>query len=216
MNTDIFIRTCSRDAAYHAYCIKSIEKYCSGFRNVIVVLKDEKHGYLGQQIDKLRVDLHSDADYFLITDSDTLFTRHVTPETYMVDGKAVWLHTPWNPEMLAHAGTRAWMEVMTKFCNAVPPSEFMRRQPFFVPRWLTENLRRFCVSTHGIEIDRYVMREGRFTEFNVMGFYAWLHHRDQIHWINTELDLLPELTVDQMWSHDPIAKNMDRINQILA
>ena len=32
---DIFIKTCSHDAEYHKYCLASIEKYCTGFRNVV-------------------------------------------------------------------------------------------------------------------------------------------------------------------------------------
>lgn len=216
MTCDIFIRTHSGDAEYHRHCLRSIEKFCSGFRNVVVVNKDEPRGYLGQQVDKMEADLHTDADFVLITDSDTLFTTPVTPETYLRDGKSVWLHTPWTPEMLAHAGTHSWFRCMEVFFGVEPPSEFMRRQPFMVPRWLTISLREFCKARHGMSIRDFVMMGKSFSEFNVLGFHAWLHHRDRIAWIDTSKEPLPELTVRQFWSHDPIGKNIDEIESILA
>lgn len=214
MATDIFIKTCNADAQYHQYCLGSIEKYCKGFRNTVVIEGEHPKGYLQQQVIKLHADTYSDADLFLITDSDTLFTEPVTPESFLRNGKTIWLMTPWTTEMLEHPGTRKWLEVMTDFFGESPPAEFMRRQPFMVPRWLTENLREFCIQRFGRTIGQYVMEKGCFSEFNIMGFYAWLFYRDEISWINTEEELPPP-SVRQFWSHDPVSKNLSEINQIL-
>lgn len=215
--TDIFIKTCDRDAAYLEYTKKSIEKFCSGFRNVVIVGGEHPRGYLHQQTVKLHADEFCEgADFVLITDSDTLFTRPVTPETYLRDGKAVWLHTPFTPEMLENSGVRAWHHCMQAFFVHEPPSEFMRRQPFMVPTWLLRGLREWCKELHGVSITDYVMTQNAFSEFNIMGFYAWLHRREDMAWVNTEIDPLPELTVRQFWSHDPIEKNLPEIQQILA
>lgn len=215
MIVDIFIRTCSHDREYLNYCLKSIDKFCSGFRSVIVIPKDEHNGYLKQQIDKLSVDLFSNASHFLIVDSDTLFTCPVTPETYLVEGKPIWLHTPWTPEMLEVPGLRAWKDVMTAFFRNEPPSEMMRRLPFFVPRTLTEGIREYCLATHGKTIEQYVLELGKFSEFNIMGYFAWLFRQNDFHWVDTSKDPLPELTVRQFWSHDPIYINIHEINNIL-
>jgi hypothetical protein len=215
MICDIFIKTCQHDAAYHEHCLKSIDKFCSGFRKVVVVEGEHPHGYLHQQIVKLEADLHTDADFILMTDSDTLFCRPVTPETYFEDGKVVWVHTPWTPEMLA-GNERAWFDVMGQFFRETPPSEFMRRQPFMVPAWLLKNVRDYCARVHGLAIEDYVMGHGVFSEFNVLGFFAWLHHHDEFHWIDSSKDELPELTIRQFWSHDPIGKNIEEIRRILA
>lgn len=219
MTCAIFIRTFPGDADYHEKCMASIEKFCTGFSEVVVRCREDvspKAGYLAQQVDKCHADDFTKADFILITDSDTLFTRPVTPETFLRDGKAIWLHTPWTDEMLAHPGTRAWRDVMQRFSGAVPPSEFMRRQPFMIPRWLLKSLRKWCFERHRLTLGEYVTREGMFSEFNVIGHHAWQHHHDELAWVDTSTDELPELVVRQFWSRDAIEKNMDEINQILA
>lgn len=216
--TDIFIRSYPGDAAYHEKCLASIAKYCIGFRRVVEVIKEDpspKIGYLAQQVDKMEADLHTDADFILITDSDTIFTVPVTPETYLRDGKVIWLHTPFDAEMLAHPGTRAWFDCMTRFAGAEPPSEMMRRQPFMLPRWLLSDLRMWCEFAHRKTLRNYVMDAQTFSEFNVCGHHAWRHHHERFAWVDTSKDPLPELTVRQFWSHDPISKNIEEINQIL-
>jgi len=215
MVTDIFIKTHAGDAEYHKYCLASIEKYCTGFRNVVVIEGEHPRGYLHQQIVKLHADDHTDADYVLVTDSDTLFTVPVTPETYFEGDKVKWIHTPWTPEMLA-SNTRAWFDVMGQFFGKTPHSEFMRRQPFMLPAWLLRELRLFCFTKHGVSIEDYIWSKGVFSEFNVLGNFAWEFHHDRFHWIDSSKDELPELTTRQFWSHDPIEKNIEEIERILA
>lgn len=217
MSTSIFIRTYAHDREYHEQCLRSIEKFCSGFGETVVIDGEHPKGYLRQQVDKVSSDLFcpGDTDFVLITDSDTVFTAPVTPDSFMVDGKPVWIHTPWNPEMFAHQGLRAWFNVMTDFFGTPPPSEFMRRHPFIIPCEVLRGLRDYCKMTHGKTIEDYIMNAAAFSEFNVIGFYGWLFHRDKFHWVNSETDELPTLLVRQFWSHDPIAKNIEEINRIL-
>lgn len=220
MTCDIFIRTHSKDAAYHEKAMASIEKYCSGFRDVVVINQDDGNariGYLKQQIDKCHADLHSDADFFFMIDSDTIIKQPVTPETYMREGKPLWLFTPFDQAMLAHHGTKAWFDVMTEFFGGLEPhAEFMRRQGFMVPRNLLSNVRNFCKVAHKKSLEDYVMSKGRFSEFNVLGAYAHRFMTGSFHWIDTSKDELPELTLVQFWSHDPIEKNIEEINRILS
>ena len=104
---------------------------------------------------------------------------------------------------------------MKDFMGEVPPSEFMRRQPFMVPTRLLKDLREWAEVYHGKPIRDYIMERGSFSEFNCMGFYAWLTHHGEFHWIDTSKDPLPELTVNQMWSHTPIGQNIPQILRIL-
>lgn len=215
MTTDILIKTCQHDTDYHEYCIKSIEKFCSGFRNTVVIDGEHPRGYLHQQVVKMNADLHTDADMILVTDSDTLFTEPVAPESFMRDGKPIWFVTPWNEAMMANRGTRAWHEVMSQFFGQNPPYEFMRRQPFMFPREVLVGLRDFCAIKHGVSLEEYIMKAGRFSEWNVLGFFCWLHHREKFYWMDTTVECPPPL-VRQFWSHDPIGKNIEEINRILA
>lgn len=215
MKTDIFIKTCQHDAEYHVFCLESIDKFCTGFGDTVVVNSEHPNGYLDQQVVKLHADVHCDGDYILVTDSDTLFTEPVTPESFMVDGKPMWFVTPYTEELLEHPGMKAWYDVMGQYFREVPPFEFMRRQPFMFPRWLTEKLRADCIERHGKTIEEYIHWKGAFSEWNVLGFYAWLYHRDAFHWVDCSKECPPPLA-RQFWSHTPLEENMEEINQILA
>lgn len=227
---DIFIKTYSKDFQWVEWCLKSIQRFATGFRKTVVVLPESSfpyhfpnmevqtrypHGmgnanpdsYLDQQIFKLYADTCTDADWILFTDSDTIFTRPVTPETYLKNGKFVWMMTPMQE---AHPDEQqAWRRVMRKFFGREPEYEFMRRHPFLLPRWLLADLREFCVRQHGVELKDYVMAQPyrEFTEFNILGMFAYEYHRDKFEWLDTSK--VPEaewpiLTVDQQWSHNPI------------
>lgn len=214
--TSIYIRTCLHDQEYHKYCLASIERFCTGFLETVVTDGEHPRGYLKQQCDKLNSDLCCKGDFILVTDSDTLFTEPVTPESFMRDGKPIWLYTPGTPEMLAHAGTAKWKQVMEDFFGWESKSEKMRRQPFMFPREVLQGLRDFCRSRHAQTIEEYVMSKGVFTEWNVLAEYCWTYHHDLFYWVNTAEEELPPLRTRQFWSHSPLAENIAEIQQILA
>lgn len=234
--TDIFIKSYPADYPWLNYCLRSIQKYASGIRQIILVtpkpipgsaesialyvydiLKDYidlpdpvsiqaieaqeygQDGYLSQQIFKLYADTFSDADQLLFIDSDTIFTRPVTPQTYFKDGRIEWMMTPW-----AKTDT-PWQPIVEKFLGQPVEFEFMRRHPTLVPRWLLIAVREFCLKQHGVPLDQYVMSQPHraFSEFNVLGAFANAFHRDKFHWVNTEEvpeSEWPELTVLQKFS----------------
>lgn len=206
--TDIFIKTCEHDKEWLEWNQRSIRRFVSGVNSVVI--KDSEKGddgYLWQQVVKMYADTYCKADYILFIDSDTIFTRNVTPGTYLLEGKPIWMITPIDQ---AHPNeAHAWRGVMRKFMGKDSEFEFMRRFPFLVPRWALEAFRGFCVQQHGVELEAYIMAQPyrEFSEFNCLGFYLWEFHRDKFHWINTgevpEKDW-PILTVDQEWSHNPI------------
>jgi hypothetical protein len=222
MATDIFIKTYPRDAEYHKYCLLSIEKFCTGFRSVRVINDEHPNGYLWQQAVKMDADRltwregDSPEDYFLMTDSDTLFTEPVTPESFMRGGKPIWLYTPWTPEMLEHAGMQAWKKVMKDFTGVEPHAEFMRRQPFMFPRKVLASMREFCQDHHGKSLGEYIMSSKAFSEYNALGQFCWLFHHDEFYWLDTSKEELPPLLTRQLWSHDSVEKNLPEIKSILG
>jgi hypothetical protein len=214
---DIFLRTYSKDHEYLHYALRSITKFCTGFRQVVIVSKEDATpaiGYASQQISKHCADQFTDADFILFTDSDALFKTPVTPETYLRDGKPVWLKTPFR-DLEGSDCHKAWFSVVAEFFGQEPEYETMRRHPFMVPRWLLKEIRDWCEFQHGKTIEQYVFDKGRHSEFNIMGTFAWLHHRDRFHWIDTSKDELPPETIHQMWSHTPFHENKAIIKQLL-
>jgi hypothetical protein len=225
---DIFIKTYPKDYPWLKYCLRSIERFCEGFRRVVVVSPETNSkefmeavtgykinilpicnpneigdGYLFQQSVKLHADEYTDADWILFTDCDTIFTCPVSPDTYLKDGKFVWMMTPYSKV------DAPWKAITEKFSGPNVDFEFMRRHPAVLPRWLLQGIRQFCIDKHRTTMHAYVtMQPDRgFSEFNALGAYAYLHHRDKFNWIDTET--VPErdwpaLTVDQQFSHNPI------------
>lgn len=217
---DLLLKTFPADYPFAEYCVRSIDKFCSGFRKLIIVTpqstgcpsptslpytvvieSEVANGYNGQQLVKMNADKYSDATHFLFCDSDTIFTKPVTPETYMRDGKPLWLMTPF--EKAREDQKQAWIPVMTKWMGKAPEFEFMRRHFFMFPRWLCEEIKKFCQEKHGMSLEDYVMKAGpglSFSEFNCGGFLAYEKFRDRFAWVNTETDEVPELTALQHWS----------------
>ena len=85
-----------------------------------------------------------------------------------------------------------------------PEHEFMRRHGAMVPRWALKAFRDHIQELHGISMDAYVMNVPRheFSEFNCLGFYLWLYHRDKIAWHDTSAMGVPPIQMEQAWSWD--------------
>lgn len=232
MKTSIFIRSYPKDFVWLQYCLRSIQKFCTGFHEVVLALpegcmfpataervvyvKERPPGYMHQQVSKVYADTYTDADAVLYCDSDCVFTEPVTPEVFMTGDKPNWLYTPW--ENTSPDAQKAWRGVMTKCLGEDPPAELMRRHPQLIPSWALQEFRAFILARHGLSAEDYIMSQpsGRFSEFNCLGFYLWLHHRDRIHWMNTE-DYLPPTVLTQKWSHGGITPEIqDEFERILG
>jgi len=227
---DIFIRTYPTDYAWLDFCLVSIAKYVTGFRKIWIVSPEEpgllrttheKHlnikwkkmneespdGYLSQQIHKLYADVITDyePDYILHIDSDTLFTRPVTPQHFFTQPlgsldvskqKPIWYYTPYE-----HTET-PWKPITEKFMGMEVKNEFMRRLPMMVPRTLYDELRKFCFGTHNLLLGDYVRKQPyrEFSEFNALGAYAFQFNHSLFHWVDTTQAQLPEPFARQFYS----------------
>jgi len=209
---DIVIKSYENDYGWLAYCLKSIARYCTGFNNVIVmlprshpidltlekvVLLDTTESYLGQQVCKLNADLHTQADYILHVDSDMVFTRPITPDYFFRGKRPIWVIGEFDS-----VSKHAWYHVMAKCIQDAPPFEFMRKCAVIVPRWLYAEFRAFIEATHGMSMETYVMSQPghEFSEYNCLGFFAWIKHRESFYWHNTATEGVPDWPWQQFWS----------------
>ena len=232
MTTAIFIKSYPKDFEWLRYCLKSINKFATGFSEIVLVIpegtdypgtaervvkvEEKAPGYMWQQVCKMYADQYTTADNISFVDADCVFTEPVTPETFMTDGKPDWLHTPW--EKIAATTRAAWGDVMRRCIGQEAPAEFMRRHPQLIPRWALQEFRGFVADRHGVSLEHYIMNQpsGHFSEFNCIGFYLWLCHHDKIHWMNTE-DYLPPTVLTQRWSHGGITPEIRaEIEAVLA
>ena len=138
----MFIKTYPGDVIWLEYCIKSIEKFVTGFRDIVIVtdsgtelkidsnlpikifyedLPNEIHpcpvgiGYAWAQSVKLNWTKYTDADYILQIDSDTMFTNNIDMSYYHIDGKIKWFY-------------REWSESGEGIIHRVPTDFFIKRE----------------------------------------------------------------------------------------
>lgn len=167
-------------------------------------------GYLSQMIFKLYADEFTDAENIVFIDSDTIFTRPVSPEMFFTGGKLNWMISPYSTV------ETPWQDGTEKFLAAPVEFETMRRFPVTVPRWLLAEVRHFCFHTHGIGLSEYVMAQEppnpAFSEFNILGAYAYAFHRERFNWIDTSTvpkNEWPPLVVLQKYSHSGLTPEIE-------
>lgn len=207
MTTDLFVKSFSNDYEWLKYCLRSIQRFATGFRRVVVVVPQGEKPPTGtaevvfhvaeygepydfQQVIKMHADHFTDAEFICVTDSDTIFTRPVRPEDFIADQRRVrWLYTPY--VSLSGDDSQTWKKVTEKFIGHEVGFEFMRRQPFTIPRWALQELRAWCHKVHGVTLERYIMTQPNreVSEFNFLGAYLWFYHRDKVEWQNTDEEM---------------------------
>lgn len=228
MITDIFIKTYSKDFAWLGHSLKSITRHCRGFRRVVLVVPEhEAHlyahltrekvipareygvGYLWQQVCKLQADKYcEDAEAVLYVDSDCVFVRDCTPESFCQDGKPIVYMTPW-----AFVGkAQCWRGVTETAVKATVEWEYMRRLPcLFLTRTLREAAEWFQ-QNHPKPINEYVVSQPgwHFSEFNFLGAWSHLHQPELYQFVNTEEVVMPPVIAKQFVSWDGITRQTRR------
>lgn len=202
---DIFIRSYWRDFAWLEYCLRSINRYCSGFREVIVVIprkskpwlrfypglrsqevrlefcRDYEDDYLGQQVTKLYADEFTDASLICHVDSDCIFHRPTTPEDIAPGGQPR-VYTMPVGELPRHW---PWTGPTELFLGWAPTHDFLQCPPFTFPSWLYKEIRAFSIRDNHMELSQWILSQPPrgFSEFNVLGAYAYSKYPDHFIWI---------------------------------
>lgn len=205
MTTDILIKTYPGDYEWLRYCLRSIQRFATGFRRTVVIVPDgaEKpptgdaedvhyvheygEGYMFQQVVKLHADAFTDAEFICYMDADTIFTRHVCPEHLIDDMRRPrWLYTPYSS--INSGDGQTWKAPTEKLMNGPVDHEFMRRHPFVVSRKMLEGFRLWMMRSHRMTVERYVMTQPNreFSEFNALGAWLWFYHGYVVEWMNTD------------------------------
>jgi hypothetical protein len=231
MTCSIFIKSFPKDFGWLNYCLKSIHRFATGFDEIVVVIPEGSDlsltrervvkvqepgpsassfvehgaGYAFQQVVKMNADKYCTSDFVMHMDSDTIFTKSVTPldSIGMVLGtlKPVWLMTPFKDILPTDKNLAAHVESMRAFSGIDPEFEYMRRAGQVIPRWAYGCFREYCISRHGKTFQEYAMAQGfrGVSEFNFMGQFLHREFPDFIHFHDTRFGI-PESFVNQRWS----------------
>ncbi len=241
MTTDIFLRSYAADLPWVPYALRSLQKFVTGTRDVIISVPEEDipafktlnlvkerlvksmarlphgQGYCEQQLDKLMADLYSDADHILFWDSDCIAIRPLHPDDLIVDGAPRCLITHYS-KLVHPDGSPAvpWQPVAEKALGHPCEYEAMRQHPFLVPRRVLKEFREYMFSLHGIPLETYIAEtKGSFSEFNCLHNFALSHTPLVFTWMNTD-NGVPEPFVKQFWSYSGLREDERRqIEEIL-
>lgn len=158
MNMEIFIVSHAKDFEYLLCCLGSIQKFCSGFSGVTVLVPypdlskliphihqwkgetkisllgfdqvPEPRSHLHHCIQKCHADQHCPgADLVLFMDSDCVWREPVTPEDYLIDKKPVLIVKSWAALSREKSGSVCWLPGTTEVLGFVPTHETMQRHP---------------------------------------------------------------------------------------
>lgn len=221
MTTSIFIRSYRGDRFWLDYCLRSLQKFATGFKETVVVLPkgDEPHfqttdfrgarviwwddlpgdGYMGQQHCKMHADTMLDSDFVFFVDSDCFAEGPIRPEDYRLDTKPVQLLRNWQDV----GDARMWLPVTERVLGYTPMFEHMAMFPLLYRTDTIARARSYIESTQKKSLGSYIqsvsMRE--FSEFNALGAYACRYEPQHYDWrlANPGTDGVPR-TVKQRWS----------------
>lgn len=214
MKIDIFIKSYHKDFKLLKYALQSIKKYVSGYRNIVLLIpENEKHLfdiadlpnntlihyvkeygnlYLFQQVCKLNAYLYSDAEFILFSDSDNIFNKHIDAISITNNGKPEILYT--NYSQLTDA--ICWKQPTEDFMHTPVHYEFMRRLPLTYHRSTLEN-----IAKENPNLEHTIMNSQRFSEFNVIGAYAFEYEKEKYSFVNTDDWEYTDPISTQLWSH---------------
>lgn len=208
----IFIRTYKNDLQWLHYCLKSIHKNLTGWDEIviciptgqqhllnhltqekIVVCKSHRDDYIFQQVSKLESYKYCKGDYILFVDSDVVFYKGADVRDYFHENMPVILYDKY--ENVGEA--ICWKPIVEKLFLEPVEFEFMRRAPQLLHKSTLEHFAELFPN-----IEEYAIRQPhrQFSEFNILGFFAWKHEKEKYHFHNLEELPPPENKSLQKWS----------------
>ena len=219
---DVVIRSYFRDFHWLQLALASIHAFLRGYRQVLLIIpessadrwkeslipnglplrlvtcEDYIDDYLGQQVSKLYADEFTDADYLVHLDSDCVFVRPTV----------VWQDLFREEKPIHIYRNRSIRPTIDGWRNSIPivlgintNREFMVTLPAVYPRKIYVELRQFVMIRHGLKLSSLVLaqRPDQFSEFSVLGAYAFEYMQYYFTWIEAETESLADWPCIQFW-----------------
>lgn len=238
MTTSIFIRSYRGDRFWLDYCLRSLKKFATGFKETLVVLPkgDEPHfqstdfrgarvlwwddlpgdGYMGQMHCKMHADQMLDSDFIYFVDSDCFTQGPATPSDCMSGNKPIQLLRHWEDV----GDAKMWKPITERAVKFTPAFEHMALIPLMYHRRTIADARTYMESTHGQSLGAYIQGVPfrSFSEFNAIGAFACRFQPHLYDWrlADPTTDGVPR-TIRQHWSWGGLTPDIEaQFNQILS
>lgn len=157
-----------------------------------------ERGYTHQQYMKMHADNYCDGDLITFLDSDAMLVLPTDLEKdLLIDGKPIIWYTEY--ERL----NAPWQNLVAQIMSITPKYEFMRCFPFTYHRSMFKGVRDRIEATHG-DIAAVMHNAFTWTEFNVMGLYAYVFEPERYVFRHT----------DNMYTKEGLTRHWhDRVRQ---
>jgi len=239
MDAQLFIRTWEGDILWLRTCLKSVARFWqSAYEPVIVAtpecfdgelfrirdLKakvyqepkwaDQRRGsvYLGLTADKF-----CDADAILFTDSDCVFTRKLSADDMMQEGKICLYGDPYAELLISanppdHNCFTWYRRVCIEVLGIDPQAEYMRRHPFLFYRSTLVDFRAMLYERMKVPLPELMAQyhSGYFSEFNLLSAYALKYEPDRYQYVPVKDAPAPLVRQFHSWSADPTSIEVSR------
>ncbi|SFJ80358.1 hypothetical protein SAMN02799642_05558 [Methylobacterium brachiatum] len=198
MSCSLLIRTYADDAQRLEFLLRSVDKYCKGLNEYVVVCREccrgsiapivERHSqfklsicpdygfdYIGQQITKLRSYLYTSSDFVIHVDSDCIFVRPFDISAYFFNEIPILYHREYD-YFYQRKIEMPWQYITSKFMCRQVDYEFMALFPLVYPRSLYIDLEEWFSATHGFGyegIEQRLKLRHEFSEFNLLGAFSY-------------------------------------------
>lgn len=183
----IFIVTYARDFPYLVYCLRSIEKFASGFSAISILVPDHdlkdlrkivadykgdipiftydetewpEKGFLWHECQIVRADEWCpDAEFIAHIDPDCIFTEQVTPDTFFKGGKPILRFEAFETIGVRHPSILRWKEACDRCLPFPVEVECMRGHPEIYHHGLYKECRRLMELKTGLPVDDYIKQQ---------------------------------------------------------
>lgn len=211
---DVFYKSHAKDFWILYISLDTLKKNLTGYNKVVILIPEKEknlfdtrnlpdrtevhyvpeygEGYLYQQLCKLQAYKYCFAEFIMYSDSDCIYTRPVNLQDYVRDGKPEILYTDYKDVESA----QIWQAPTEVMMGHPVQWEFMRRNNGVFYRSTIEAINKWKPN-----LETVVMSAARFSEFNLMGAWAFEFESHNYKFTNTaNWDYVPPLA-DQIWSH---------------
>jgi uncharacterized protein DUF6492 len=227
---DIITISCRRDLNWLYYAIRLLLKYWQHDSRIIVRLDEDcqpivqewnlgprvvyiyltdpwPDGYTYQMYLKMISDEVSDAELFLLSDSDLMLLEPASLDTLMVDGKPIIEYGDWGP-----VAERMWRGSTARVMGMDLPWDYMVGQPFLFWRDIFEATRNHIAKTTGksfydtvysgvpFNAANFLNHPVTFSEHEALNLYAATFQRDR-YFVRKNTERPPAWPWKLYWSH---------------
>ncbi|WP_417897202.1 hypothetical protein ABN702_12605 [Bacillus haimaensis] len=239
---DIFYKTYPEDEEWLDYSIKSVYKYSSNFRQIVIVSNRGHNyrppagnipvkyieidlppdnpgyphgvGYWWQMATKLTWHLYTDADAIVSVDSDQIFFDYFSPASWHKDDKIIWLRRPWSES----GRGIIWKQGADYLLGKPTQYDYMVSSGFYISRSAIKLFNQYLLDKFSQTPTQYYMdlKHPRTSEYVPIGaFIDMINHKDYKFYNYKELNGKP-WPLKQFRSWDKISKETrEKLEEII-